>query len=107
MPAGYRFTPHAVRDLRSLCNYIALDNVAAAVRVEFAIYDACGILGKNSLLGSERKHVTDLPVRFWPVSRYPNYLIVYRPTPKPIAIVAILHGSRDVAGILKKLEPAS
>jgi plasmid stabilization system protein ParE len=37
-------------------------------------------------------------VRFFSVY---SYLIVYRPEPKPLQVVTILHGSRDVAGILR------
>jgi len=38
-------------------------------------------------------------VRFFPLY---SYLIVYRPETKPLQVVAILHGRRDVVAILKK-----
>jgi hypothetical protein len=37
-------------------------------------------------------------VKFFPVY---SYLIVYRPATKPLQIASILHGRRDVAGLLK------
>jgi len=37
--------------------------------------------------------VTDKPVRFWSVYKY---LIVYRPERKPLEILRIIHGMRDL-----------
>ena len=34
-------------------------------------------------------------VRLWPVSRYRNYLILYRVEPKQIRILRILHATQD------------
>jgi plasmid stabilization system protein ParE len=48
--------------------------------------------------GHRRKDLTDENVRFFPVY---SYLIVYRPEMKPLQIVSILHGRRDVEQILK------
>jgi len=46
-----------------------------------------------------RKDLTDVSVRFFPVY---SYLIVYRPDTKPLQVVAVLHGRRDVGKILRK-----
>ena len=48
--------------------------------------------------GHWRKDLTDEPVKFF--SAY-SYLIVYRPETKPLQVVAILHGQRDVKRLLK------
>ena len=45
---------------------------------------------------------TSLPVRFWTVTAFPNYAIVYRPDTTPLQIVAVVHGKRDVKEILAK-----
>jgi plasmid stabilization system protein ParE len=42
--------------------------------------------------------LTDEPVKFFSVY---SYLIVYRPETKPLQVVAILHGRRDVEQLLK------
>jgi antitoxin ParD1/3/4/toxin ParE1/3/4 len=42
--------------------------------------------------------LTDEPVKFFSVY---SYLIVYRPETKPLQVVAILHGNRDVEQLLK------
>lgn len=101
MTPPYQLSPRALRDLRSIRNYIAEDNQSAALRVESALLDACELLAANPLLGSERPQTTHLPVRFWPVSRFPNYLVVYLPETSPVAVVAILHGKRNIKKILK------
>jgi len=41
-------------------------------------------------------------VRFWPVF---SYLIVYDPLKKPVEIVRVLHGKRDVEEILERSHP--
>ncbi len=41
----------------------------------------------------------DGPVKFFPVY---SYLIVYRPETKPLQVVAILHGRRDLEQLLSK-----
>jgi plasmid stabilization system protein ParE len=98
--AGYRFTPEAESDLFEIWGYIARDNRDAADRVEAAIYDACTLLAKSPLSGQVRKEFTSRPVRFWIVPRFPNYLIVYRPDARPLEIIRILHGMRDVKRVL-------
>jgi antitoxin ParD1/3/4 len=96
----YRFTPEAEDDLFQIWCYIARDSVAAANRVESAIHDACFFLAREPQSGSPRRHVTTRPVHFWTVQRYPNYVFVYRPETQPLEIVRILHGMRDLKGLL-------
>jgi len=43
--------------------------------------------------------LTDEAVKFFPVY---SYLIVYRPETKPLQVVSILHGRRNVERILKE-----
>lgn len=98
----FRFTPQASDDLLEIWQYIAADNPKAADRVEDAVYDACALIAKSPLAGQVRKELTALPLRFWTLSRYPNYLIVYDPAATPLQIIRILHGRRDVKRILAK-----
>ena len=97
----YRFTPQASDDLFEIWRYIATDNPEAADRVENAIYDACALIAQSPLTGQVRKDLTPLPLRFWTVQRFPNYLIVYDPAATPLQIIRILHGMRDVKRILR------
>ena len=91
----YRFTPQAARDLFDIWDYIAQDSPRAADKVEEAISLACVLLADSPRMGMVRKDLTSLPLRFWVVSPYPNYLIVYDPEKKPLRIVRVIHGKRD------------
>lgn len=96
----YQFTPQALDDLFDIWSYIAQDSPAAADRVEEAIYQACELLAKSPLAGTVRKDLTSLPVRFWVVPPFPNYFLVYDPEAKPLQIIRILHGARNIPSIL-------
>jgi plasmid stabilization system protein ParE len=48
--------------------------------------------------GHWRRDLTDEPVKFFPIY---SYLIVYRPETKPLQVVAILNGRRDVEQLLR------
>jgi|SRR5271165_681847 len=90
----YRLTPEAEEDLFQLWAYIARDNLDAANRVEAAVYEACDFLASHPFAGRLRADLAGGFVRFWAVSRFSNYLIVYKPASRPLAIVRILHGAR-------------
>ena len=55
------------------------------------------MLAKNPQLGHRRPDLTDKPVRFWPEG---PYMIVYDSGPRPIEIVRVIHGARDLAKML-------
>ncbi len=96
----YQLTPQAVSDLFEIWNFINQDNPEAADRVEEAVFRACDLLAGSPLAGRVREDLTPLPLRFWVVQPYSNYLIVYDPEKKPLQIIRILHGARDLPAIL-------
>ena len=98
----YRLTPQAAADLFSIWSYIAADNSEAADRVETAIYEACAFLGEGPMRGQAGKELTDRPLRFWTVQRYPNYILVYDPGTLPVQIIRIVHGMRDLKQVLRE-----
>ena len=100
MPVRYRFTLRALDDLDEIWNFLASDSVSAADRVESAIFAACESLARHPHLGSRRSEITALPVRFWAVTRFPNFIVVYRPEVRPLQIVAVLHGKREIGAVL-------
>jgi antitoxin ParD1/3/4/toxin ParE1/3/4 len=55
------------------------------------------LLASHREAGHFRKDLTHLPVKFWPVF---SYLIVHDPAARPIVILRVLHGQRDVKTIL-------
>jgi hypothetical protein len=47
--------------------------------------------------GHTRPGFTSRSLRFWTLTRYPNYAVVYRPETAPLQIVAVLHG-KEISG---------
>jgi plasmid stabilization system protein ParE len=99
MPWPFQLTPLALGDLDDIWSHIAKDSIDAANRVESAILKACHSLARHPQLGSKRAEVTHLPVRFWVVSRYPNFIVVYLPETRPLQVITVLHGKRDAKGL--------
>jgi len=99
MSIRYVLAPEAAVDLVQIWGYIKQKaDVEIADRVEAVIRQRIDFLASNPGGGHSCKDLTDEPVRFFPVY---SYLIVYRPESKPLQVVAILHGYRDVEQILR------
>jgi len=97
----YALAPLAKADIFDIWCYIAEDSEDAANRVEQAIYEACAFVAEAPLRGHSRRDLTTRSLRFWTVTRYPNYSVVYRPETAPLQVVAVLHGKRNIRHILK------
>ena len=106
MSTPFQLTPQATEDLDAIWWFIEEDSGEAANRVETEIIATCRRLAGYPLIGHYRRDITPLPVRFWTLPKYPNYVIVYRPETKPLQVIAVLHGKRDVGEILKDRLPA-
>jgi|SRR5579864_5134323 len=98
----YVLTPLAKADIFEIWSYIANDSEDAANRVEQAIYEACSFVAEAPMRGHSRPDLTNRSLRFWPLIRYPNYYIVYRPQTTPLQVVAVLHGKRNIRRIVKQ-----
>jgi plasmid stabilization system protein ParE len=98
----YALTPLAKADILDIWCYIADDSEDAADRVEQAIYDACALVAQAPMRGHSRPDLTSRSLRFWTLTRYPNYTVVYRPETAPLQVVAVLHGKRNIRRILKQ-----
>ena len=99
MSGRFLLAPQAANDLVEIWRYIKKQSsVDMADRVEAVILDRIAFLAENPGAGHWRRNLTDQPVKFFPVY---SYLIVYRPETKPLQIVSILHGRRDVEQILR------
>jgi toxin ParE1/3/4 len=99
MSVRYVLAPEAALDLVQIWRYIKKQSsVAVADRVESVIRDRIVFLARTPGAGHWSKILTDEAVKFFPVY---SYLIVYRPETKPLQVVSILHGHRNVEQILK------
>jgi plasmid stabilization system protein ParE len=76
--AAYVLSPDALEDLQAIWDYIAMDNITAADKLEDEFFEAFERLARRHRMGHTRSDLTQRDVRFWPVG---SYLIVYRSIP--------------------------
>jgi plasmid stabilization system protein ParE len=96
---GYFLSIDADLDLDEIWEYIAADNIDAADRWIKKLFDAFEALARTPDMGHKREDLTDHPVVFWPVG---SYLILIRAEHRPIEIVAVAQGSRDIPALLRR-----
>ena len=99
MSQDFRLTPEARANVDEIGEFIANDNLDAALRVLDALDNAFALLADSPEIGHKREDLTAQPVKFWGVY---SYLIVYDPVSRPLTIVAVLHGAQDVERLLKE-----
>lgn len=93
----FQLSRRATKDLELIADYIFTDNPDAAESVLDDFNRAFLDLARMPFMGHTRRDLTARNVRFWPVR---SYLVVYQTT-KPLRIVRVIHGKRDVASILR------
>ncbi|HEY4959931.1 MAG TPA: type II toxin-antitoxin system RelE/ParE family toxin [Terriglobales bacterium] len=99
MSSRFVLAPEAANDLVQIWRHIKKQtSVEMADRVESVILDKILYLARTPGAGHWRKDLTNEAVKVFPVY---SYLIVYRPETRPLQVVSILHGHRDVEQILK------
>ena len=96
---NYILSVDADVDLDDIWEYIAADSVDAADRWIGKLFDAFEALGHTPGMGHRREDLTSYSVLFWPVGAY---LIIYRAERRPIEIVAVTQGSRDIPSFLTR-----
>ncbi|MGA2660006.1 MAG: type II toxin-antitoxin system RelE/ParE family toxin [Verrucomicrobiota bacterium] len=92
------FTVLAEEDLDQIEDYISAHDPAAAARVRAAVVQQSVQLGNTPQKGMALKaprSEQEIGVRLWPVSRYRNYLVLYRVEPNLIRVLRILHAAQD------------
>lgn len=92
-------TPQARADLLEIADYVSeQSNPDRADRVIRNIMRAVAKVAERPGVGHKRDDLTDLSVLFKRVYRY---YVVYRPDTKPVEIVAIISGYRNVSARLE------
>ncbi len=98
----YTFAPEAEQDLDAIEEYVTQEAGARVARhVLKQIKDAVVFLSRTPGAGHSREDLTSAALKFWAVY---SYQIIYRHTARPIEIVRIVHGSRDMSRLLPQDE---
>jgi plasmid stabilization system protein ParE len=95
----YVLSEDAALDLDGIWGYIAEDSIDAADRWIGKLFDAFDAIGDAPGIGHKREDLTAYPVLFWPLGAY---LIIYRATLRPVEIVAVTQGARDIPAFLQR-----
>ena len=77
---------------------IAQDKLEPALRFTYATDDAFVFLSENPLAGARfDPPVENAPdLRFWPVTHFRTYLVIYRPLTDGAEILRVMHGARNL-----------
>jgi plasmid stabilization system protein ParE len=97
--ARYDVSAEAQNDLFEIWRHIADDSVELANRIEREFDELFASLGRMPRQGHTRIDLTKRPVLFFP---WYSFLIVYQPDIKPIRIMAVLRGRRNVKRVLRE-----
>lgn len=95
MTASYLLTPSATRDLDDILSYV-LENSGPerAMHVHAKLHAGFVKIGAHPKLhGHIREDLADESLRVHVVF---SYLIIYRPDTKPVQVVRVIHGARDL-----------
>jgi len=97
-----RLLSTAEQDLQDLLSFIAADNVPAALAQVDRIEKKLNALSTYPPVGKipNDEKLARLDYRVVVVD---NYLIFYKISGKPVLIYRIVHGARDIAGLLSDL----
>jgi len=90
---AFRLTPRAKRDLSSLLTSLAEGSPQAARQVGKKIRGAFADLARSPGIGHYREDLLNRRYRFWTVY---SYVIAYAWEERPVEIVAVVHGAREL-----------
>jgi toxin ParE1/3/4 len=103
MKGAVRLRGRARQDLIDIFRYYAVQSgLETANRLLRQVEATFGRLAAEPALGTyyDADHPAFATVRFLTIPRFKKYLIFYRPVAEGIEVVRLLHGARDIAGIL-------
>ena len=97
MKKPFLLTPTAKGDLRDILLDLSEDSTNAAHSLRERFYEGFLTLGRSPGIGHYHDELLGRNYRFW--NLYP-YVIVYAWETKPIRVISVVHGARDLATFL-------
>jgi plasmid stabilization system protein ParE len=94
----FRLTPQAKADLREILLNIATNSPETAKRVLSKFEEGLQRLAKAPGSGHFHEELLDRRYRFW---NFYSYVVCYVWEEKPIQIIAVIHGARQLAALLQ------
>lgn len=91
-------TENANKDLTLIADYIAKDNVNAAVKHLTLLLDSCRTLTQFPNIGTERSDFSHQNILFYVVKK--RYIIVYKIQNENLYIIRILTTFQDICALL-------
>jgi toxin ParE1/3/4 len=101
-----KFLPQSRRDLLEAVRWIAKDNPAAAQALLDTAAGGAKRIGAHPEIGAQRPDITERRYRFLILPGFP-YVMIYDCERRPPTIIRVLHGARDLAGLLRDLPPTA
>lgn len=99
MTRSFVFTARAAQDALDIWEYLAEEaGEATADRVLSKIYDECQKLGESPGIGHYREELLSKAFKFHSVW---SYVIAYRHKPRPIQVIALVHGKRNLESFFR------
>ena len=96
----FQLTEDAIVDIDAIWLYLLeREGLETADRVVTDLFKAFYKLADIPNSGHRRADLTNRPVLFYTVF---SYLVIYSPETKPLQIVGVLHGKRNVARLLRQ-----
>lgn len=102
MNPGWEESEFVFCDLQTAARHIRRGNPQVADAFLEAAYDTFEFLSRNPSLGRRRGDLGHPEVRSWRIAGFRRYLIFYRELPGRIQIWRVLHGARDLDGVLSE-----
>jgi plasmid stabilization system protein ParE len=87
-------TPEAKSDLKEILLDIAEDSPETAERLRSEFYEGLQVLGRSPSIGHFHEELLSRKHRFW---NFYSYVVAYVWETKPIQVVSIVHGARNLA----------
>lgn len=97
MKLRFLLTPEAKSDIREILLDVADNSPETAERLRAEISNAFQRLGRSPGIGHYHDELLDRRYRFW---NFYSYVVCYVWQVKPIQIVAVVHGARDLLSFL-------
>ena len=97
---SFKLTDDAIFDIDAIWLYLLnKEGVETADRIVTALFKGFDKLAGIPTSGHRRADLTNRQVLFYKIF---SYLVIYQPGTKPLQILGVLHGKRNVSRILKE-----